>query len=249
MEKIASAPVEEAKPELSDGEKHTYFIKLAAQNRMELGQLKDREMELGPELIKAAKDLSADPYGLQKISHVASGKEFAQVTTLVYGVPKEPIEDWMFKSAELVEVNTLVGLLKEAHQVLADIKIREDLEIRSEMVKEAFFGAIGAGIGRLAGATVSAPMKMVGKTIGRTASNLAGKFKQSGAEAANKVREAVGAAPKPVPVFTPKRMGIGAIGVAGATVAGDAVMYSPGRDKTTGRSKDVWTSLQREPNN
>lgn len=249
IEKTAAAIEKITDFELSDAEKQVYFIKMAAQNQRELSDLKDREMFLGPELMKAASDLRKDPQALEKIATVLEGKEFSKLTTLVYGTPQGVPDQGLFKSAELQEVKSLVGLLKQAEDLLIEIKSKEDLAKRSELVKEAFLGAIGAGIGRAVGATLAAPVKLMGRAVGRTASNLHNSTSNAGISAANKVRSSFGAAPKPLRPFTPKRFGVGAgLAVAGS-VAGDAVMYSPGKDRTTGRSKDVWTSLQREPNN
>jgi hypothetical protein len=57
----------------------------------------------------------------------------------------------------------------------------------------------------------------------------------------------MGKAPLPLPAVNKKRFGLGAGVALAGTAAFDASMYSPGTDKTTGRSKNVWNTLQQEP--
>lgn len=235
---------------LTDAETQVYFIKLAADNKRQLDALKERSLLFGPELIKAAKDLKNDPECLEKLATVAEGKEFSKVTTLVFGSPQEYADTGMFKTAELKEAQNLVEMIKTAEYLVAETKAKQELYDKSELVKQAFLGAIGAGIGRLAGAAAAAPFRVAGVVAGRAGKRISGLMGRSSEGAANTVRTTFGSAPKPVtPMSGKKKFGITAGLGATASVATDASMYSPGKDKITGRSKDVWTSLQHEPNN
>lgn len=248
MVKEASV-VETLKFELNQTEQQVYFIKLAADNKKQLEDLKERSMFLGPELIKAAKDLKADPQGLEKLATVVTGQDFAKVSKLVYGEVQEYSDTGIFKTADLHNASTLVEMVKSAECLISDIKHKQELYDKSEMVKQAFLGAIGAGIGRAVGAAAVAPVRLAGAIVGRAGRKFGGMADRGLGNAANKVRSAFGQAPKPVAPAPAKRFGITAgLGLT-AGVATDASMYSPGRDKVTGRSKDIWNSLQHEPNN
>ncbi len=240
MEKVASAPAFEATP-LKDVEKQVMFIKLAAQNKRDLQALKEQSMFMGPDLLKAASDLKKDPQALEKLASVVTGVEFQKLSTLVFGTAQTYADTGLFKTAELKEATGLAGMLKQAEALVADIKHKEGLD------KEAFLGATASLFGRAVGTLASAPVKVVGKAIGRSAHNLGQSAKSVGVAAGNKVRTAVGKAPMPMPVVNKKRFGLGAGLAVAAGVGFDASMYSPGTDKTTGRSKNVWNTLQQEP--
>lgn len=232
---------------LMDAEKQVLFIKLAALNKRELESLKEEEMFIIPNLIKAAKDLKNDPQALEKLASVATGDEFRKLSGLVFGVTQEYSDTGLFKTAELKEASGLADMLKQAEALDLNIKHKQSLFEKSELQKEAFLGAIGSAIGRTIGAVGSAPLKVVGSAIGRTAHNVGQSAAAAGAAAANKVRGVFGKAPVSVPSITKKKMGIGAIAATGIGVGIDASMYSPGIDKSTGRSKNVWDTLQQEP--
>lgn len=234
-------------PEMNEVETQIYLTKLAAKHSRELEHLKEKEMFMAPDLIKAAKDFSKDSMGLEKLATVAKGAEYDKLTTLVYGVAK-PFEDTgLFKEADLKEARNLAGMLKQAEELVANIQEKEKMLKAAALQKEAFLGMIGRGIGRVVGSVASAPVKMVGSTVGKAAYNIGQSAKSMGASAANSVRSSVGLAPKPMPVITKKKIaGAGLLGL-GATMALDSTMYNAGTDNTTGRSKNVWDSLQKEP--
>jgi hypothetical protein len=247
LEKVASETP--AEPELNEAEKRVYFIKMAAQNKRDLGELRDKEMHLGPGLLKAASDFRKDPQGLEKLATVTNGAEFDKVTALVYGVPQKYTDDGIFKEADLKEAKALVGMLKQAEALVSEIKSREALDKKAELLKEAFIGAIGAGIGRAIGSTAAMAAKAVGKIGAPTVNNATNFAQRKTTQMGNVFRNMAGETPKPIPPKLPARkLTLGAVAAGAGAVAGDAIMYSPGVDKTTGRSKDVWTSLQREPN-
>lgn len=233
--------------EMNEVETQIYLTKLASKHQRELEHLKEKEMFMAPDLIKAAKDFSKDSMGLEKLATVAKGSDYAKLSTLVYGVAK-PFEDTgLFKEADLKEARNLAGMLKQAEELVANIQEKEKLLKAAALQKEAFLGMIGRGIGRAIGAVASAPVKMVGGTIGKAAYNAGQSAKSMGASAANSVRGAVGLTPKPMPVINKKKIaGVGMLGL-GATMALDSTMYNAGTDSTTGRSKNVWDSLQKEP--
>lgn len=248
MEKQASetSPVSS----LSSAEQQVYFIKLAAENKRDLEALKERSFLFGPELIKAAKDLKTDPEGLEKLASVVTGEYFTKVSKLVYGAPQEYSDTGLFRTPDLEKAAALVEMVKTAEQLVADIKHKQELHDKSELVKKAFLGAIGAGIGRAIGSVASVPFRVAGVVAGRAGKRVSGLFSKGTDTAANTVRKTFGEAPKPVAAMSgKKKFGITAGLGATASVATDASMYSPGKDKITGRSKDVWTSLQHEPNN
>ncbi len=246
MEKVASTPTFVETP-LSDVEKQVLFIKLASKNKHELETLKEQAMFMGPDLMKAASDLKKDPQALEKLASVSEGIEFTKVSTLVFGVPQTYSDTGLFKTAELKEATSLVNMLKQAEELVTNIKYKEELQKKAELQKEAFLGAIGSAIGRVAGSVASAPVKILGGAVGRTAHNVGQSARGAATSAANKVRGAVGKAPLPMPVINKKRLGIGAVTATAGGVAADALMYSPGTDKSTGRSKNVWNTLQQEP--
>jgi len=234
-------------PVMNDVETQIYITKLASKHERELEHLKEKSMFMGPDLIKAAKDFSKDSMGLEKLATVVKGSDFDKLSTLVYGVAK-PFEDTgLFKEADLKEARNLAGMLKQAEQLVSDIQEKEKLLKAAALQKEAFLGMLGRGIGRVAGTVVSAPVKMVGSTVGKVAYNAGQSAKGLGASAANAVRSKAGLPTKPAPILNKKKIfGTGMVGL-GATVALDSTMYNAGTDKTTGRSKNVWDSLQKEP--
>lgn len=235
--------------ELSDAEKHVMFVKLAAANDKALEALRDREITIAPELQKIASVVKADPEGLEKLATVANGEEFKAITKIVYGEYKPHSDTGLFKSAELKQVERLAFLVKEASAIKEEIADKEQLAQRCEMVKQAFLGAIGRGIGTVAGKLMSAPIKVTANAAKRTGQNIGASLGNAATSAGNTVRGAMGKPLKPLNLTPKKKFGLGAIAGTAATIGFDASMYSPGTDKTTGRSKDVWTTLQREPNN
>lgn len=246
MEKLASFN-DVTLPEMNEVETQIYLTKLASVHQRELEGLKEKEMFMAPDLIKAAKDFSRDSMGLEKLATVVKGSDFAKLTALVYGVPK-PFEDTgIFKEADLKEARNLAGMLKQAEELVSTIHEKEKLLKAAALQKEAFLGMLGRGIGRVAGTIASAPVKMVGNTVGKVAYNAGQSAKTVGAKAANSVRTKVGLPAKPLPTVNKKKIfGAGAVGL-GATMALDSTMYSAGTDAVTGRSKNVWDSLQKEP--
>lgn len=244
--KVASEEMHVPTP-LIDVEKQVLFVKLAAINKRELETLKEKEMFLIPDLMKAASDLKKDPQALEKLASVSTGNDFRMLTGLVFGVPQAYADTGLFKTAELQEAMGITKMLKQAEALTAEIKVKEELLKQSELRKEAFLGAIGSAAGRVIGSVAAAPVKVLGKMIGNTAHNIGSSAAAGGTIAANKVRGAFGMAPKAVPAITKRGFGIGAAAVTAAGIGFDASMYTPGTDKSTGRSKNVWDTLQQEP--
>ena len=239
LEKTASAE-EHVPSEMTQGEQNYWLIKAAAINERKLEALTDREATIVPELIKAAQVVAKDKAGLEKLATVTSGKEFAMASVLVYGEAKPYADTGIFKTAELKDATKLIGLLKEAQEVSNSINELRGQVKRTDMLKEASIaGSIGKGIGMAAGKVIGAPFKAVGSAVGKSVA-------RGSNTVANMARKAVGA-----PTVASSVKGIGAAGLiaGGAYAASDALMYTPGVDKTTGRSNDVWKTLQKEPGN
>lgn len=246
MEKVASA---EANVELNDAEKRVMFTKLAAINEKELEALRDREVTIKPEIEKLARLVKADPEGLEKLATVVSGPEFSYLSEVVYGEAKAHSDTGLFKAAELKTVEKFATLIKEAQAIESDIKIKQELADRGEHIKQAFFwGALGRGVGAVLGKTAKPPINMVANAAKRTGHNIGVSASNAATSLGNQVRKAGGMPLKPLNLSPKKKFGLGAAATMGISVGADAMMYTPGTDSTTGRSKDVWTSLQREPN-
>ena len=237
MEKTASA-VEETN-EMSKGEQYYYMTKIAAITQRKLENLNDRADTIVPDLIKTAQVVANDKHGLEKLATVATGPEFNFASALVYDEVKPYADTGIFKEAELKQVSHLICLIKEAKELRETIAKTKDELYRTDLVKEAFLRGVSSVVGNTIGSVVSAPIKMVGKAMGKSVT-------RGGNFVANKVRGAMGK-----PLVDAGVKGIGGLGlaIAGASMATDAGMYTPGRDKTTGRSNDVWTTLQKEPGN
>lgn len=242
IEKIASTPVS-ASPylvnteEMSLKEKQTYFIKIASLTERELQQLEDRSIVILPELMKLAGTVKKDPEGLEKLATIVSDiKEFNKITSLVYGKSCPYSDTGIFKEAELKEVYALKSLLKEATELTSSIKEKTNVLEKTAHLKQAFLGALGSGIGKAIGGVISAPIKALTMATTKSVKNVSNSATDLG-------RKTIG---KPTLNIPKQKYGIGA-GIMGAgTVVSDATLYNPSRDATTGRSKDIWTSLQRE---
>lgn len=217
--------------ELQRGEQVAYFTKMASINERDLSSLKDRAITIVPELIKAAAVINKDPRGLEKLAAVVEGKEFTILSTLVYNEPKKYDNSGFFKEADLKDVYKVRDLYKEAEQVNSDIKTVEQLHDRTKMTKQAIFGLLGKAVG----STISAPFKAVGTLAGNSIANSA----NAAGVAASKA--GIGHV---APVA--KKIGLGTVAGKMVTPALDVAVYSPGIDKTTGSSRDVWTALQRQ---
>lgn len=250
VEKTASA----AEPlVLSDAEAKTFFIKEAAANERALSDLCDRSETVKNELLKLAADVSKDKDALHKIACVVEQSEVAQVTALVYGTPK-PVMDFgdsasaLFKQAELKPVATLVSLLKEARAITQEMRERSELqkrasEIRGDLTKEAFASFF------------KKPVSYVKKSVSSATSMSPSELKafSNGQKVGTRISKATGlaAAPitKPVSMIAKSKIGRGAM-AAGGMIGGTLWMNSamvganPGTNSVTGRSKDVWESLQ-----
>jgi len=222
--------------DLCDADKNYYFTKLAGLASIELEALKDREITIVPELIKLANAVKKDIQGLEKLATVASGKTFAMASVLVYGEVQPHEDTGIFKTAELEVAESFIKLFKQAQDLNIQVKEKNAILEKSVMHKQAMLGAIGQAVGHGLGATIAAPVSVAANAAKRTASNV-------GNSIGDTARSIVGKQPLNRPI---KRFGMGAGALAAGGVAADAMMYTPGTDKTTGRSKGVWTTLQRE---
>lgn len=229
------APTIEQEPyvpfELSYHEYKVYLTKMAMDNEKQLNNLKDREVTIIPELIKLSSVIKADNQGLEKLATIAEGKELSMLSSLVYGEVKAVPHCGIFKKAELAQAEKLQFLLKEAMVIRSEITEKQKLADRAELMKTAVFQQAGDAIGGVIGGTIGGAGKTIGKGISNSASNIYKSLKSK-----------VGLGAPPVT----KKFGIGKVLGPAAGVAFDSALYKPGRDATTGASKDIWTALQRE---
>lgn len=235
MEKFATY----TPPVYNEHEEQVHMVKLASIATRQLQQLTDRSVTIVPELEKAADTIKRDPRGLEKLATIATGKEFSLLSALVYGSVQEHADTGLFKSAELKDVEKISALYKEAKQVQSDINQCKATLDRTELVKEAMFGAIGTGLGKVVGTVAAMPFKIAGKAVKNTATNMGTRAQAAGVKAKNFVT----GQNNPIPSVT-KKKGLWAVGAAVGAGALDAAMYQPGTTKT-GTSKDVWDNLQR----
>jgi hypothetical protein len=233
--------------DLVAAEQQVYFLKMASENALQLEQLKDRSITIVPELFKAAGVIKADPQGLEKLAAAFEGRDLALLTKLVYGEVINQSNTGIFKEAELQSVKKVQALVKEAQEVSAGIKEKEELQTRANLVKQAGIASIigkgvqmfGTGIGKTISTPVSAVAKTMGQAIKNTSSNMVNKVLPT----TNKIREGLGKIPLSP---TAKKVGVGAVLGTGLLAATDAAVYSPGKNKDTGGSRDAWDTLQRQ---
>lgn len=229
-------------PSFSEHETRVMFIKEASANSRAVEDLEGRAVFLREKLIKEASLLSKDERGLDKIACTVTSDCVPALTSLIYGAPKQ-VRDFgagknlMFKQAELKQVLTLQELYKEARELSVELSRRRELQKRAaektaHMSKEAFsLAGIASGIGGAIGKSIG--------TLGGTAARVA----------AAPVISAGGAVKS---VFNPKaKLGFGTktmkvVGGGAATIGMNSMTleHNPGINKVTGKSKDVWDSLQ-----
>lgn len=226
-----------------DAEINVHFVKQAALAEAELQALRDRSITIVPELTKVASQVKAESQGLEKLATVSSGKDFAVLSALVYGAKKEHNDIGLFKFAELKTVHKLKDLYKEASELQTAIKEKQAQVDKAALVKEAFLaGAIGrvaegfgSGLGRVVGGIVSKPLNVLGKGVKNSTMNTVNK-------AGDFAKKQMG-----LPVMPrAQKVGIGAVAGGLGMAAMDATMYSPGVNRDTGTSKNVWDALQRQ---
>lgn len=222
---------------LPESERVTFLVKMASENEMKLGQLKDREITIVPEITKLASVIKKDSQWLEKLAFVSEGCEFRTLSVLVSGDVSVHKNTGIFKEADLKQVKQLKDLYKEATELQKEIRNRTELFSGSKtMIKEAsIFENLGKGTGRLLGGIAAAPIKAATPLVKNTATRVGNQITNIG-------RKAVGAAALPVS----KKIGVGTVIGAAAAPVGNAMIYKPKGDKATGSSGDVWDALQRQ---
>jgi hypothetical protein len=226
MEKAAS----EMNTLLGTGDLKRALIKEAAMNRAALEALKPEADLVAENLVKAAKLLSQDDRWLDKLAHVVQGYDHEVLSTLVSGTPVQARDfggHAIIKEADLKVAKTVSALYKQAQELARELRTREGLQKKADeqiagLTKEALLTGLGAkagrsigtGLGKATSSFTTGPAKSIGVGIKNTVSKIGAK----------------------------KGAIMGAVG-AGATTAMDSAMFSPGIDRGTGRSKDVWSSL------
>lgn len=243
----AVTPTEEFKtefPELSQKEIMIGLHKEASINDRALEDCLDESKILAKQLVKLASEIKQDPQALDKLSATVE-HDFEKVAYLVFGEPKQKTNTvrGMFKEAGLSKVELLASLYKEANELVAEIRQRQEWQKQAQEVfeqeKQAGLaswaaGKIGAGIGKVVGPVVKAPFK--GAAAG---ARFAG-AKVNNAVANTSVGKAL-TMKKIEPSKTTKRViGAGTV-LAGAAI--DASMYKPKVNPNTGNGGDIWDKM------
>lgn len=257
IEKTASA----AEPfEFSLKEKQLFLLKEAAANKEALDRIEQESIVMADTLVKAAKALGKDEAWMDKLASVTDQETFSRLSILVSGEvkPYRNIEG-LFKSASLKEATAFSDLYKQAQALVREQRERSGLQKRAAQatnnVKSTVFQDAMGGATSAVKSTAKAinPPHVAGRAVGMAA---AAPFKAVGA-AGTAVRNSVqrnlnlNKIVNPTAKQTAKAVGTtakdiarGAFRVGGALA--DAAFYDPGVDKTTGRSNDAWTALQRD---
>jgi hypothetical protein len=246
--------------ELVEAEKLTYLIKSAAANKEALDRLEIDAIVLADTLVKAAKALSKDDAWMDKLACVTEEQTFSELSVLVSGEVKayrDIGELGLFKSAQLKEVNAFADLYKQARELVREQRERSGLQKRAadaaQGVKSNMFTR--AMNGAAASAKVTAqkanPAYAAGKIIGTVASSPMRVAKAVGGAVNKSVKDNLSALGKPTIKNTAKAIGKTTVSAGkslfnAAGPIADAAFYDPGVDKTTGRSNDVWSALQRD---
>lgn len=195
-EKSASVWVDE----IEDRVKLGMIQKEAMINARALEDCIGRSEVLLSQLQKQASILRADPRGLEKIAAVSEGDEFNQVANLVFGkeagVQHIGYAQFTVNMKDQAPARELTAMLKQAQELVAEIKYRQDLAERTSLTKQAGLlsnvaGKVGskswaavkntAGVvanpstflGKGIGKVVKAPFKLAGKAVSKTVGGLA----------------------------------------------------------------------------
>jgi hypothetical protein len=248
IEKIASAY------ELVKNEEYTFLIKMAASNNSALERLEIESITMADNLIKAAKTLKKDDAWMDKLASVTDQSSFAELSYLVSGSVqkyRDLTDLGLFKESQLKEVSSFANLYKQARELVREQRERTELKkqaddttsgIKSNIFSRAtqkLVGAPGYAAGAAAGAAASIPFRAAHATGKATVGSIKNTFtgaRQEGGGVASSVGKAVGK--------TGGSLGKAVMGFGGPAL--DAAFYDPGVDKSTGRSNDAWTALQRD---
>jgi hypothetical protein len=271
QEKVAQVTTEELKAELEkeasatdlqlvEAEQLTYLIKSASANKEALERIEMDSIVVADMLVKAAKALGKDDAWMDKLACVTDEKTFSELSILVSGEVKgyrELGELGLFKVAQLKEATGFAELYKQARALVREQRERSELQKRAadaaQGVKSNIFNKAMQGGAKSAmnAAQKANPAYVAGKAIGVAASTPFRAAAAAGKAINNSVKNNIAALGKPTAKNTAKAIGrTSASAVSGVIRAGgpvlDAAFYDPGTDKTTGRSNDVWSALQRD---
>lgn len=258
IEKVASV---ETTRELTDAEKVNYLIKSAAANKQALERLEVESINLAQDLVKVAKEIAKDSKWMDKLACVADEQSFSELSLLASG-KVEKYRDLksfgLFKEAELKSVAKFAGMYKQAQALVREQRERIELQKRADdtmsSMKNGFFDGARSAAKATTQKIVGAPAYALGRGLGAAAST---PFRAAGA-AASTVKDTFHQnLSKALKGGSGKVTGtVKAVGSTGSSVAGkimgaagpiaDAAFYDPGVDKTTGRSNDVWSALQKD---
>lgn len=255
IEKSAEAAMAFEMPQLSEKEFLVHFTKEAAANKRALQNALGDSVLLRDALIKVAAEVKKDQYALEAVSvHAHNEAEFAKMAAVVWGEDRRErldfAQDLLIPKGSHIKAAELHSLLKQASELVEEIKYRRDLDeksdaVRAELEKQAFVGLVGQAIGKV----VSAPFKAAGGFIkNRSAAGAAALADRAKVGAQNIARKAPGLNKLGIPEAQIKPSTVKAgknfnkmVVVGGAL--GDAALYNPSKNKTTGISGDVFDTL------
>jgi hypothetical protein len=131
----------------SEQEKLAYFNRMHYSAQRELVKVADREVILLEAITNAAHRCKEDELFLSKVAHVTEDDKvlFHKVATLVYGEVPEHGSDELFYESDLDNAREVIGLLKEAEDLLTQKRSLEaDLE-KSAAIQLGLAGVYNAG--------------------------------------------------------------------------------------------------------
>ena len=203
-------------------------------------------------LLKLARELGGATFQEKLSTLNLSDSQFTKVAKLVTGEPLQKVafaETLLCARGEVdhlpggrwhTKAASLIGQLDSAEQLVSELHRRKELE---PMVKQAFLGALADLTGRAVGGAIRGTAGLVGRGISSAASGTvdAAKTGIQNQIAATKIGKELGV---PTTAQTPgfKRT-VGAASLIGSAGA-DALSFTPKDNAMTGRSGDVWSSLQ-----
>jgi hypothetical protein len=255
-------------PELTPAEQRVHLTKYAQINSRALERAKDDLEITGLNLVKLAKEIKADPQGLEHLSATSlKDEDFVKVAGLVFGkeVKRLDFVSGMFKSAEISKAQSFVDMYKQAGTLYDEVqyRIKADGQLREGLEKLAFMGAaikgvsrllgsaservatkVGKGIGSAVKGTATGTVKTVGTTVSKATSGIGGAIRNQAQNAFAKT--GLGKELKVPTRITPPKVQAkikGATVLAGAAL--DAGFYNRTIDPAKDMSGGVWETLQR----
>lgn len=140
-------------------ELETYTARAIISTKAHLEKLAYDKQSKMLEIEDSIKRLQKEKDHMEKFAEVCSETEFG----MVFGMEKSASLNTklVFEDRELTEARKLVGLIKEAKEIISD-----------EMEKSAFLGAAVGALGRAVGGAIGAVTKPIGRGIATASKNL-----------------------------------------------------------------------------